>query len=67
MGEEGQKLHAVTIITDEVLAGIAPTRDVIDGAGKFKTKRVCHGAGHYPSQCMIADLTPFLGYSAIRP
>lgn len=31
MGEEGQDLPAVTNLKDAVLAGIAPTRDMIDG------------------------------------
>ncbi len=47
-------MRAGTIITDDVLSGIAPTRDVIDGPGEFKTQRTCHGAGGYPSQCAIA-------------
>lgn len=32
-------MRAGTIITDDVLSGIAPTRDVIDGPGEFKTQR----------------------------
>jgi|CXWL01.1.fsa_nt_gi hypothetical protein len=44
MGEECQKLRAVTINKDDVLAGIAPTRDMmIDSPGEFKTKRTYHG------------------------
>lgn len=45
MGEEGLKLRAGTIIKDDVLSGIAPTRDMIDGSGELKTQRTCHGAG----------------------
>jgi hypothetical protein len=37
MGEEGQNLRAVTIIKDDVLAGIATTHEVINGSGEFKT------------------------------
>ena len=58
MGKAGQKLRAVKIITDDVLAGIPPTCDAIDGPGDFKTKRTCHGAGVHPSQCAIASPDP---------
>jgi hypothetical protein len=45
MGEEGQTLRAVTPMKDNVLAGIAPTQNVIHDSGEFKTKQRCHGAG----------------------
>jgi len=47
MGEEGQTLRAVTIITDDVLPGIAQTRNVIDSPGEFKTKWTYHEAGDF--------------------
>lgn len=58
MGEEGQKLRAVTIIKDDIPSGIAPTRDVIASLGKFKTQRTCHEAGGSSSQCTIARPDP---------
>ena len=51
-------MRAGTIITDDVLAGIAATRDMIDGPGEFKTKGMGHGAGVSPSPGMIARPDP---------
>jgi hypothetical protein len=56
--EEREKLRAVSIIADDVLAGIAPTGDMIDGSGKLDAERTCHGARVYPSQCAIARPDP---------
>jgi hypothetical protein len=39
MGQEGEPLGPIAVIVHDVLPGIAPNRDVIDGAGKFKAKR----------------------------
>jgi hypothetical protein len=39
MGHESEPLRPVAVIVHDVLPGIAPNRDVIDGAGKFKAKR----------------------------
>ena len=50
MGKEGEELRPIAVIHHNVLPGIAPTGDMIDGPGEFKTERTCHGAGVYPSQ-----------------
>jgi len=47
MSEEGQTLRAATIITNDVLPGIAPTRDRRDRLGEFKTKWTCYEAGDF--------------------
>jgi hypothetical protein len=44
VGEQGEKVRAVSIIADNVLASIAPTRDTIDGPGEFKMQQTSHGA-----------------------
>jgi|CXWL01.1.fsa_nt_gi hypothetical protein len=64
MGEEGQNLPSVTNLKDAVLAGIAPTPDVIDGPREFKTQRTCHGTGLYPSQCSNARSGPAFLFKA---
>ena len=43
LGQQGQPRGAITVIRNYVLAGIAPTRDVVDGSGKFQTQWTCHG------------------------
>lgn len=43
MAEQSQKVRAVSIIADDGLASIAPTRDMVDSAGKFKTQQTSHG------------------------
>jgi molybdopterin biosynthesis enzyme MoaB len=45
MGKEGQKIREVTIIKDDVLAVIAPTRDRRDSPEAFKTRWKCQGTG----------------------
>ncbi len=35
MGEDGQTLHAVIIVKDVALSGIAPTRGMMDSPGQF--------------------------------
>jgi hypothetical protein len=35
----------IAIIVHDGLPGMAPTGEVIDGAGEFKTKRTGHNAG----------------------
>jgi hypothetical protein len=39
MGQEGEPLGPIAVIVHDVLPGIAPTGDVVDGAGEFKAKR----------------------------
>jgi hypothetical protein len=45
MGEQGETLPSVAVVYDDLLQGIAPTGEVLDGAGKFKTQWAGHGAG----------------------
>lgn len=66
MGEQGQKLRPIAVLHHDVLPGIAPTGDMIDGTGEFKTKRTRHGARDYPSQCVIARPDPVSSGTAAR-
>jgi hypothetical protein len=64
MGEQREPLRPIAVIVHNVLPGIAPTGEVIDGAGELKTKRTGHDTGVYPSECVIARPDPasvFLG------
>ncbi len=36
MGEQGEKMHAVSIIADDILASFAPTCDMVDSPGKIQ-------------------------------
>ena len=45
LGEHGLPLRAIPIIRHNILPGIASTRHVVHGAGKFDAKWAGHGAG----------------------
>jgi hypothetical protein len=60
VGQQRQPLRPITVIVHDVLPGIAPTRDVVDGSGEFETKRTRHDAAAYPSACSIERADPIL-------
>lgn len=58
MGEQREELGAIAVIRHDVLPGIPPTSDVVDGTGKLKAEWTSHGAGIYDSDCSIARHDP---------
>ena len=45
MGEEGEPLRPITVVRHDVLPGIPPTGDMVDGPRIFNAQRTGHGAG----------------------
>lgn len=62
MGEEGLTLLAVRTMKDDVLADIAPTRNVMDSPGEFKTQGTCHGAEAPPHNVRRQGLPPLFAF-----
>ena len=61
MGEEGQKLHAVIIIKDNLLADITPTRDVIDDSDDSRRSGRAMERESTSHNVRLQDPTPLLG------
>lgn len=56
--EQGQNLRSIAVVRHDMLVGIVPTRDMIDGIGEFEMKRTRHGRNGYPSRCNITRPDP---------
>lgn len=60
LGEKSEKVRTDSIITDDDLASISPTRDMVDRPGEFKTQRTSHGqAGKGPYALITIPLFHF--------
>lgn len=57
MPQQPEKTPAVFVIHGDVLPGIAPDGDVVEGAGIFNAEWASHGAYSSSRRCAMLDLT----------
>jgi len=60
MGKPGEELHSITVVHHDILPGIPPTGDMIDGPREFNAEWTSHEAGVYFFECAIARPDPYL-------
>ena len=58
MGQEREPCRAVLVIRDNVVAGMAATRDMIDSTGEVLSERTRMGEEPTPCHCRIARPDP---------